>query len=1586
MAVLLLAAFALRIYGLNWDDGQYLHPDERYIVEYVLVGRIHWPSSWHNLFDPAHSSLNPRSDDPATGKPRDFAYGALPLFVTGAAAQVMTWITGVNWHATDHVYKVGRFLSALLDTLTVLLIFLIGRRVFSKRVGLAAAVIAALAPMSIQLAHFFTTDSWLTFFVAVTILWSIRAAESGKARWFAAAGAGFGLAMATKGSVFTLAGLLAVTAAYDFWRRLKDEQYGHALRQSVSNLCLAGLCTVAAFALFEPYALARPNIYINAIRNQAHIVSGSFDVPFTRQYIGTTPVVYQVEQLVKWGFGPVAGVLAIVGLIPLVVRFLRRRAAGETVLLAWFLGYGLVITIPETKFMRYLAPLVPVLAICGGLAFEVIWQFARRHLNRGLAMAVPSALVLGAFLWTASFSTIYAHENTRLAASRWIYANIPPGSAISSEYWDDALPYDLVPGLTGADHQYQNVSFDLYPDYPTVSDVQAIGKALTTEAVTAAAGKSVAGDDIATASANLKKLTPDLAKLPEAQRSALAGALDTAASSLTPAAGDLAGASHDLAAQLRSNSELLGPSLEKFADTLSKTANNEASNVIYRDLQQSDYIILSSNRLLDSIPRSPWRYPVQIRYYQLLQSGQLGFQLVADFHQYPHLGPITFPDQHVDESFTVYDHPRVLIYKKTNLISRTNYDQLMAASTQQPVSQTREAPTGNLMLNQPVGSLPVVSDGRWSERLTHNSLAAFAVWLVLLIILQIVGWPLASLVLGRFADAGWGFARLIAIVVAGYLVWIGASLKIIEFRAIWVAAAVALVGIIGWLARWRWRGRHGLWQISARQRRTIIGAEVVFWVVFGVFLLFRYLNPDSWHPAWGGEKPMEFAHINAMLRSAYFPPYDPWYAGGYINYYYYGLYLISFLIKLTGIPSEIAFNLAQPMTIALLASGGYSLAAVLGRDITRRPRAALPTGLLGTFMLVGIGNLGGIVQWLHSFGTTIQDAFTYWTWTPSRVITGTINEFPYFTGLYADLHAHVVALPITVLAIGLSYAVARDARMALLALTGGRRFGWAQAVVVCRLVLLALVVGTLYPTNTWDVVTYAALAVVAVFMATALLRDLKLRIGVAAIISGVMAIFAYVLFLPFIRHYVTLFHSIARTHAPTDFWQFSEHFGGLLVIVGFGLIVLLLPRRYPTGGTLSQPLLPFVIAVTLMLIRWAVGNRDNRLGEALTGVVVLSLVAPLLLAAWSRSDFAPKLSRVALAQAGIAAMAVLALVLILRKEFVLALLLVVAATATIGWLRGTTIAHRFASLMIAAAACVGAGVELIFVVDDLHTDPVFYRMNTVFKFYNQIWVLFALSGAVLLAKMVVESGLRWPRSDAAQLGFARAASSAQPSERPDVAKGSRLLTSVRASWAKLGVVLACLVLAASFVYPLVATKPRLEQRFANHLGSDTLNGLDWMNYGTLPGVGGTISFKGDLAAIDWFNEHVTGSPVIAEAAIGPYRGDGSRISIATGLPDVLGWDRHEYQQRYPEGIQERSNDLYQLYNTTDPQEKLAILHKYGVEYVIVGDVERMWPYPNGAPYASAAGLAVFQEMVGSSLEIAFQKDGTTVYRVVSDSP
>src|SRR5262249_36612089 len=156
--------------------------------------------------------------------------------------------------------------------------------------------------------------------------------------------------------------------------------------------------------------------------------------------------------------------------------------------------------------------------------------------------------------------------------------------------------------------------------------------------------------------------------------------------------------------------------------------------------------------------------------------------------------------------------------------------------------------------------------------------------------------------------------------------------------------------------------------------------------------------------------------------------------------------------------------------------------------------------------------------------------------------------------------------------------------------------------------------------------------------------------------------------------------------------------------------------------------------------------------------------------------------------------------------------------------------------------------------------------------------------------------------------------------------------------------------------------PRLAQRFTPGTNSGTLDALGWMGAGTVPvfADAGTqaIGYAGDAAAIAWLNAHVSGSPVIAEASIGPYRCNGSRISAATGLPTIIGWERHEQQQRYPDELPPRVDDVRTLYTSSDVAEKTAILRRYNVAYVIVGDLERLYPMANNecTPTGSAAGI------------------------------
>jgi uncharacterized membrane protein len=160
--------------------------------------------------------------------------------------------------------------------------------------------------------------------------------------------------------------------------------------------------------------------------------------------------------------------------------------------------------------------------------------------------------------------------------------------------------------------------------------------------------------------------------------------------------------------------------------------------------------------------------------------------------------------------------------------------------------------------------------------------------------------------------------------------------------------------------------------------------------------------------------------------------------------------------------------------------------------------------------------------------------------------------------------------------------------------------------------------------------------------------------------------------------------------------------------------------------------------------------------------------------------------------------------------------------------------------------------------------------------------------------------------------------------------------------------------------------------------------------GSVPSAGGEeaddarIRFAEDRAVIDWFNREVPGSPVVAEASIGPYRCNGSRISIGTGLPTIIGWERHLEQQRPGDDLAGRVEDVGRLYRSADPREKERILRRYDVDYVVVGELERRYPVADETCQAtgSAAGVEAFEPMVGSTLEVAFAAGATRVYRVL----
>ena len=204
-----------------------------------------------------------------------------------------------------------------------------------------------------------------------------------------------------------------------------------------------------------------------------------------------------------------------------------------------------------------------------------------------------------------------------------------------------------------------------------------------------------------------------------------------------------------------------------------------------------------------------------------------------------------------------------------------------------------------------------------------NRMPVLAWWLVVEL-LGLVALPIAFAVFRNLDDRGYFFAKGVGILLLGYLVWLAASLRWLPYT--WTS----IVLMLGLLAAVSWRlflaQRQAILDFVRRQRHLVLLAEALFLGGYLLFCFIRLQNPDLWQPWLGGEKPMEFAFLNAIIKSTYFPPYDPYFAGGTINYYYYGQFLVATLIKLTGILPSVAFNLAVPMLFALTVLGVFGVA------------------------------------------------------------------------------------------------------------------------------------------------------------------------------------------------------------------------------------------------------------------------------------------------------------------------------------------------------------------------------------------------------------------------------------------------------------------------------------------------------------------------------------------------------------------------------------------------------------------------------------------------------------------------------------
>ncbi|PID60411.1 hypothetical protein CSB45_00360 [candidate division KSB3 bacterium] len=528
-----------------------------------------------------------------------------------------------------------------------------------------------------------------------------------------------------------------------------------------------------------------------------------------------------------------------------------------------------------------------------------------------------------------------------------------------------------------------------------------------------------------------------------------------------------------------------------------------------------------------------------------------------------------------------------------------------------------------------------------------------------------LGWislPVCFSVCRHFPDRGFAIAKSLGFFLICYAVWLLGSLGLAPYQRrtiVLVLIGYALLNLLVLV-----RQARALCQWLKSRLPLLLLEEAVFLLFFLIVTFLRMYNPDIA----GAEKEADFTMLNAMIHSDGFPPKDSWFAGAHINYYYFGYLLWATVMKLTAIPSSSGFNLALAGIVALSAVSVFGLVFHLTRKF-------LPS-LFSSALLMILGNLDGLVQVIERHGTLLP--FDWWR--SSRVIPDTINEFPCFSVLLGDLHAHFMGIPLFVLLLALLAQLLAQRTQAVSSLRSALLLG-----------LIALCLGGISVSNRWDepgALILIGLTLLSVrpaagesepatrrFAPRLSWKKLLARAG-GSWIAVLLA--SRLFFLPFYRHFVP--QAGLGNLRLVSFTQRTELRHFLLI---YGLFLWgLLPFFFKSLKGLNF----FWQASREQLILWA--------NCAVLGVVVCVLYPSEIV--WLFS----------------------------------ALLLLLCLA---GWSQAGSIsedAERFAGLLLIVSFGILAGCELLY-IKDFYGHPL-ERQNTVFKFYYQAWILLSVGMPVSL--------------------------------------------------------------------------------------------------------------------------------------------------------------------------------------------------------------------------------------------------------------
>ncbi len=740
LVILVLIGIYFRFNGQDWNQGTNLHPDEYGLTN--TLTQLKMPASLADYFNTRVSPLSPymkydiNGKETVNGPDNRMRWGQWPMIILRAAAER----TGNTQY--DDLRLMGRALSAIADLLVLLLIYAIGRRLYDHQIGLLAAALSGLAVMQIQQAHFMTVDPYGVLFCTLAMYAAVRVAQApgalrlevtyrpnlGVLGWYLLFGVAFGMALASKINLLPLGGMVLVAALIsiaDLKLRSRQDLW-RLLAIYAGFLLLSALAALITFRLVQPMSFRAPSgdtglltLHLNPDWVESMKVASSESTgigggPPAEQWSRRPAIIFPLVNMLLWGMGLPLGLAVWAGVFAAGWRLVRYGENWKAHLLplVWTLGYFLFMGTRWVTSIRYFLPIYPFLCLFAAWGLLTWWRAARpgaesavqgvsqaaRRILPGLAFLV---VVLGTLAWAYAFTqAVYRTPHTRLQAARWMFANVPGPFHLTIQGSDGTQTSQPVPAPEGL----LVTAFTPYTQAFTAAATGQLGQVLLPHVSAPGADGSL-----------------HLTISSDAQAAEILGETDVpirsagVGSGAGPAEGSFQGVAlekgrtyyltasttgeqvaniwHTVVAN-EDWDEGLPPRLDgwdPFGELYTGTtmnvrwADDENKRKMFLDvLNQTDYIILPSQRGIWSTCRLPLTYPMTIAYYRALFAGQLGFEPVGKFDAPMQIGPLNVSDvggtfalgqpaqlplfNHnllaAEEAFSVYDHPPVWIFKK----------------------------------------------------------------------------------------------------------------------------------------------------------------------------------------------------------------------------------------------------------------------------------------------------------------------------------------------------------------------------------------------------------------------------------------------------------------------------------------------------------------------------------------------------------------------------------------------------------------------------------------------------------------------------------------------------------------------------------------------------------------------------------------------------------------------------------------------------------------------------------------------------------------------------------------------------------